>query len=144
MTTAHRPEDSENADERYEGVKRLLRDVGVNLVANLLAAAIIYLLGAFVGLLPRSPYLIVTALTLIGLSAGLVLPVVVLAVRNPRRKLDFAAVTFICTGAGIALAPLTGNGFEGDPVEIGQIVFGLVCVVFGGAWLVVLRRVTRP
>ncbi len=37
------------------------RDVGVNVLANLIAAAIIYLLGVLAGLLPRSPQLLVAA-----------------------------------------------------------------------------------
>ena len=39
-------------------MRTLLRDVGVNVLANLIAAAVIYLLSAFVEILPRSPLLI--------------------------------------------------------------------------------------
>lgn len=46
------------------------RDVAVNVLANLVAAAIIYLLGLAAGLLPRSPILIWVAVVMAAGAAG--------------------------------------------------------------------------
>jgi hypothetical protein len=47
------------------GVHPLARDVGINVVANLLAAAVIYLVGVAAGVLPYSLFLVIAALLLL-------------------------------------------------------------------------------
>lgn len=48
---------------------KFIRDVGINVIANLVAAAIIYLLGTLAGLFPRSPAGIGLAVLLITVLA---------------------------------------------------------------------------
>ncbi|WP_431878031.1 hypothetical protein [Micromonospora marina] len=43
-------------------IVRFARETGSNVLANLIAAAVVYLLGVVGGLLPRSPYLIVLSI----------------------------------------------------------------------------------
>ena len=49
------------ASQQGAASTRLLRDIGINVVANLIAAAIVYLLGAIAGLFPRDPAIIAAA-----------------------------------------------------------------------------------
>ena len=53
------------------GAPKFARDVFVNVVANLVAAAIIYLLGVIAGLFPRSPGLVFAATLVLLVAAGL-------------------------------------------------------------------------
>jgi hypothetical protein len=56
-------------------VKRFVRDVLINVLANLVAAAIIYLLAVLAGVLPQAPFLVISAValvvgTILGLLSG--------------------------------------------------------------------------
>jgi hypothetical protein len=57
MTDVPRPEAS-----RRPGLVRFVRDVGVNVLANLLSVPILYLIGVAVGLLPHNRTAIIGAL----------------------------------------------------------------------------------
>lgn len=67
--------------------QKLAYDIGVNTVANLIAAAIIYLLGAWFGLLPREPAAIIAAIALL-VSGLAVFGLVALTIRAVRRSQD--------------------------------------------------------
>ncbi|MFC6017231.1 hypothetical protein ACFP2T_13565 [Plantactinospora solaniradicis] len=62
-------ENSRRQDAR--GLRKFAYDVGVNVLANLVAAAIIYLLGTAAGVLPSDPRLIGSALFVIFGMAGI-------------------------------------------------------------------------
>lgn len=47
------------------GFRKLLRDVGVNILANLIAAALIYLLGVIVGLFPSARVAVIAASSIV-------------------------------------------------------------------------------
>jgi hypothetical protein len=67
------PQQSVSAERPQRTAARFGRDVTVNVIANLVAGAIIYLAAAIAGLLPRSPYLIFlsAALAVFVLGIGL-------------------------------------------------------------------------
>ncbi|MFD6611495.1 hypothetical protein ACFWD1_21760 [Micromonospora chalcea] len=52
---------------------RFARDTGSNVLANLIAAAVVYLLGVVGGLLPRSPSLVILSIMLVLGGLGVVL-----------------------------------------------------------------------
>jgi hypothetical protein len=68
-----------------ERAVKLAYDVGVNTVANLIAAAILYMLGTWVGLLPSDPQAILAA-TLLLVAGCLLLLMLALTVRAVRRQ----------------------------------------------------------
>jgi len=83
---------------------RFARDVSVNVIANLAAAAIIYLLGSAAGLLPRSPQLIFTSVFVVVMTAGFGLGVAGLALRG-NAKIYTSGAALIVLGAAGVLAP---------------------------------------
>nr|WP_239177067.1 hypothetical protein [Actinoplanes octamycinicus] len=99
---------STDFNKRQEGQRpsissaRLLRDVGVNVLANLIAAAIIYLAGALLGLLPRSPAAIAGATSLLVMVGGIALQI--LAFRRGWHGLPWFAV-----GASLVAAVAAGT-----------------------------------
>ncbi|MFI6779624.1 hypothetical protein [Micromonospora sp. NPDC050276] len=52
---------------------RFARDTGSNVLANLIAAAVVYLLGVVGGLLPRSPYLVILSIMFVFGGLGVIL-----------------------------------------------------------------------
>lgn len=55
------------------GWRRLVRDIAVNVAANLITAAVIYLAGVVSGVIPRNPSLITTALVIVSSSGSICL-----------------------------------------------------------------------
>jgi hypothetical protein len=62
---------------------RFARDVSINVIANLVAAAVIYLADTVSGLLPRSTYVIAFAVVIVLFGASLLLLALGLALRGP-------------------------------------------------------------
>ena len=108
------------------------RDVGVNVLANLIAAAIVYLLGAAAGLLPRSPGALIPATALVAAACFWIL--MVLVKFGPERYWALAyGVANYC--AGVAL--VAGYQAFGSSRP-----FWLVVVYAGGAFLMGTASVT--
>lgn len=89
------------------------RDVAVNVIANLAAAAIIYLLAAGFGLLPRSPYLIFTALTTVAMAAGCGLGAVGLALRGDAKIYTLGAALIVMGASGVLMPFVKDSGLTG-------------------------------
>ncbi|MGA4731006.1 hypothetical protein ACPB67_26625 [Micromonospora taraxaci] len=110
--------------QRSSPSAKFARDVAVNVIANLVAAAIIYLLAAGFGLLPRSPYLIFTALTVVVMTAGCGLGLVGLALRGDAKIYTLGAA-MIAMGASGVLAPFIKDsgltGWEKFWLPIGSV-----------------------
>jgi hypothetical protein len=97
-----------------------LRDVAVNVVANLVAAAVIYLVGVLAGVFPREPRVILAAVAVLLFSAALSLTVLLsrLASRARRNGIDRRrATTFYRIGA-ITFATLAASAVAMSILEI--------------------------
>lgn len=87
-------------------MKLFAQNVGVNVLANLIAAAIIYLLGVGFELLPANRGLIVLALMFLGLGGGLGLNLLgffVLRQDRMRRSLRFVGTGSLLVSASLLL-----------------------------------------
>lgn len=93
--------------------RKFARDVAVNVVANLAAAAIVYLLASVFGLLPRSPYLILTALTVLALTAGLGLGAVGLALRGKAKIYTLGTALVVMGASGLLVPFIRDSGLTG-------------------------------
>lgn len=93
-----------------ERVRKLVYDVGVNTVANLIAAALIYLLGAWFGLLPRQPAPIIASIVLL-VSGVAVLVMLGITIKMVRRE-----------AAGLVVSSQRAFG-------VSALVVGLCCMV---------------
>jgi hypothetical protein len=107
------------------------RDVLINVIANLVAAAVIYLIGALVGFFPRNPALISGAIIGVLLVGGLILLSLGGDVKTRSEKLA-AGIGFICLGLatlGMGIWPIvTAARTHQNPSSGGwfQIVFFVV------------------
>jgi hypothetical protein len=119
-----------------EGVRRgraFVRDVGINVLANLLAASLIYLGGALVGLFPRDPKAIVSAVALLLLGVSLSPFLASSFLRNELREISFGvgamlfgASMLIASFSGLDLGALTGSTLSGR--------IGIALIIVWGAW----------
>lgn len=98
-----------------------IRDVLVNVVANLIAAAAIYLIGALVGLLPRNPTLIIGAVIGICSVGGMALIGTYERFKGKTSGTVFG-VGFI--GLGLATLALGIWAASGMPQEYAELVGG--------------------
>ena len=86
-------------------MNKLVRDVGINVVANLIAAAIIYLAGVATGIFTSVP-------GLIGLAIATVVGAAVWAERQSRRATGFVLSTYIqVVDYSFVLVPLLMLGY---------------------------------
>ena len=115
-----------------------------NVLANLIAAAIIYVLAAAAGLLPRDPALIVAALILVSLAAAVVLTFLITTNAFADKGDVLAGWTAIALGTPI-LTSAVGYAFrEGRPATgIGGGLMGAGLAGAGVAMLVAGRRIRR-
>ena len=112
------------------------RDITVNVIANLVAAAVVYLGGVSAGLLPQSPKLVAASVTTLLSFTGIALFAVSRMLRGVKR-LYTAAAMMIAIGVTFSISVFTGtNYFEPIPTWL-TFVFGLVVIAFGGfcAWI---------
>lgn len=111
---------------------QFLRDVGVNVLANLVAALVIYLLGAALGLFPRSSEAVGVALMGLGAAAIYLLTFVGEAGNDFYRRELSAAGSTIVVGALLIIYGVTQS--QGDRTT------WWVCISLGsisalvGAW----------
>lgn len=119
--------------------KAFLRDVCVNVLANLVAVPILYLLGVLGGVFPRSPKAIATALGATFLWIFVLLCVVSRFMRIERRirLFPFASMT---AGVGMIFGGIAGVPMmEGWPTWPTSLYGGLLLFT-GVAWIYVERR----
>ncbi|MFI7304025.1 diguanylate cyclase [Micromonospora aurantiaca] len=115
-----------------------------NVLANLIAAAIVYVLAAAAGLLPRDPALILAALLLVSVAAAMVLLVLITTNAFADKADVLGGWMAIALGAPI-LTSAVGYAFrERDPAA--GIVGGLIGAGLAGAGVAMLvagRRIRR-
>lgn len=124
--------------EQSPGI-RFTRDVAVNVVANLIAAAILYLLGAAAGLLPRSPYLIFSSAVLILVGLGIALGVVGMLLRGHAKAYVFCCA-LILGGLGQSVAPLVREAELGSLEKVLYPIGGVAAAVLGASGIVSIWR----
>ncbi|MFI7547221.1 hypothetical protein [Actinoplanes sp. NPDC049599] len=112
-----------------ERATALLANVSVNVVANLLAVAFIYLSGAAIGLFPRDLEAIVYTLLLVALIAGYAVTFAGLSQRVRIRGWLLCAV-FIIFSAYFALVGLTGISANGTWQRWVSGTVAIICLTF--------------
>ncbi|MFD4207019.1 diguanylate cyclase [Micromonospora tulbaghiae] len=115
-----------------------------NVLANLIAAAIIYVLAAAAGLLPRDPALILAALFLVGFAAAMVLLFLITTNAFAGKEDILGGWMAITLGAPILTSAVTYAFRERDPAA--GIAGGLIGAGLAGAgvgMLVAGRRLRR-
>ncbi|MCO1616767.1 hypothetical protein M8C11_18805 [Micromonospora sp. CPM1] len=135
-TPVRRKPPSAGHDQPPSAVAKFARDVGVNVIANLVAAAVVYIAAVVGGLLPRSPYLIVASAVVVLVSIGMALGALGLVVRN-HVGLYFLGIALIAMGVGALTFPFFGDLLIADPVErwlsplggVGAITVGVSAIV---------------
>lgn len=122
-------------------MKDLARSVGVNVLANLIAAAIIYLGGALFGLFPRSTEGIVVASGSLLLAAFIALWIFAQFLAWPRKAQAYA-VCFCLVGSALLITGLAGIQVEAVIPLWGQIVWGVLSIGTGVTlgWMLAARR----
>ncbi|MCO1614481.1 diguanylate cyclase [Micromonospora tulbaghiae] len=115
-----------------------------NVLANLIAAAIIYVLAAAAGLLPRDPALILSALILISLAAAMVLLLLITTNAFAGKEDILGGGMAIALGTPILTSTVVYAFRERDPAA--GIVGGLIGAGLAGAGVAMLvagRRLRR-
>lgn len=104
--------ENSSAEARMRSGRQFGRDVLVNVLANLVAGAIIYMAGVFAGLLPRSPALLYASALLILAALGVLLFLAGLIMRGDRglQTIDVAVAMFAIFMAGLMFLP--GNRMD--------------------------------
>ena len=121
------------------GTRTFLRDVGINVLANLIAGAIIYVGGVFLGFFPKNTHALATALALLLASACFL---ILMAARlvGGRAQLIGAAIGALFLACALIVAGV-GGGRVGtfDPTAIwqrGALVLVGALFLFPPGWLV--------
>ena len=91
--------DGERVKRQVKNAAIFSRDVGVNVLANLIAAAVIYLLAVMTGLLPNSPRVTLLAASVVLMALALVLFAFTYTLSGKRR---FVASGLVLILGGIA------------------------------------------
>jgi drug/metabolite transporter (DMT)-like permease len=102
----------EPVDSRRASLLRFARDVAVNVLANLLAAAVIYVVGAFAGLLPKSRDLITVSVVIIVAGVALLVAAVGYTFFGGRARLHIVSAGIFVLGIYFLLAPLAPDGLD--------------------------------
>lgn len=120
-------------------MQQFARDVFVNVLANLIAASVIYLLGVTVGILPKSRYLILTSVVFVFMAAGLALAVVSqLRPRGPNRRMLFG-VSLLLVGPPGMLMPLIDKSLNSFDRAFYPFM-GVLCIFQGVVFILIARR----
>lgn len=122
-----------------------LQDVGVNVLANILAAPVIYLLGAAIGLFPRSPEFLTFAVIWLLIAGLYTLGAAEQMMRTEFRRDMATRGSLVVLGALFIVIALTQSDLE-DPYWWTLMVFGTLSLVPGCVGVVHLaaaRRSTR-
>ena len=118
---------------------RFARNVGVNVLANLIAAGIIYAAGVATGLFPRSTEAVATAMAVVGLVALWSVGIAAEAGPNQDRRELFSASTVVVLGVLLLIYTVARGGAE-KPFWWLFMASGLFFVVFGVLGVVLIRR----
>jgi len=108
------------------------RDVAVNVIANLVAAAIIYLVGVAAGLLPKSPDIYVTAIVIVLFAGGLAIYAVgkfYFTGRNETRAIAISMIALGLVGPLVSLAPIASGLSRTDKLEYSAL--GAAMIITG-------------
>jgi uncharacterized protein involved in response to NO len=93
--------------------RAFLRDVWINLLANLIAAAIIYVLGVLVGVFPNDPKVFASAVSVLLFTAAT--PTILAgSVMRGRGKQIFGAGGSLLIGLGLIAAGIGGKNLDGQ------------------------------
>ena len=106
MTDAPQP----GADPQ-SGFARLVRDVGVNVLANLIAAPILYLIGVALGLLPRQRTAIIGAAAMLSATVALLFYALAVLLKRRAASTGMAIGFALSTSAFLVLLPSLLPGF---------------------------------
>jgi peptidoglycan/LPS O-acetylase OafA/YrhL len=123
--------------ERTGAPTKFARDVVMNVAANLIAAAIIYLLVALAGLLPKSPTLLLTAAVVIAIPGGVILFLAGVAAKGKSQVFLFGSSMILLGIVGLVIPFVPGSDLSGlekvlMPVgAIGCLIIGIVTVTRG-------------
>jgi tellurite resistance protein TehA-like permease len=124
------------------------RDVAVNVIANLVAASILYLVGAGVGLLPTNGTLLISTAFVVAFALGVAIWIAEVAIyRGPRRFKSRKPVMLSSVALGLLGAAGVLAAFIPD---MGLSLFEKVWYVIGGtsgitqASLTVYSQLAKP
>jgi hypothetical protein len=133
------------AHEPQNTRRRLARDVGISVVANLVASGIVFLLGRVVGLLHKSPtvagYSLVGSLMVGSILAGVAGLVMFAITRDLQRFLDMTSTCGTLLGLSLIAAPLASAPPEITRYDIGAMVFGVFFTLFGVGGFFMFRNI---
>jgi FtsH-binding integral membrane protein len=127
-----------NPSSRQQGITRLVRDVFVNVIANLIAAAVIYLGGVAFGFFPRSTSAIASAVCFV-LLAGFYGVFVVSRFMPAENRMGPAFLAAVLGGSAYCLAILTGLYDDPTTPRWMSAAGGGLMAVFGLIGLAMLR-----
>ncbi|MDR6597232.1 hypothetical protein ACFFSW_21040 [Saccharothrix longispora] len=120
-------------------MKQFAQSVAVNVLANLIAAAIIYLLGVGFKVLPANPGLILVAILLIGLVGGFGLLIAgwVASERGHSKRADkMIGISSLVMGLGILLpSAYVYFVWHKSAVPMSLLAFGVFFTLVGSAYL---------
>jgi len=134
-------------------IRRFSRDVLVNLTANPLTIAVVYLWGVVAGVIPRSPYLIVSSMAAILIAIAAVVGILMTFVMSfsektrTRKALTVFYLSFGLGGLGAIMAALLG--FLGDPViqqkdRIPYLIMGVGSVFLSAQFIFLDAGAKKP
>jgi hypothetical protein len=139
--------DGGRISQLLKGRRAFARDVAVNVFANLVAAAIIYLSGAMIGLFPSDIWATLASAAVIGAAVvvlGFVLARVQERIAKGRRRWAFGLVAFWTLIWGVGMI-LFGTLFPlGDPGFITWIASGSTLSLFSAWGLITAIREPTP
>lgn len=136
---------TEAAREPQNTRRRLARDVGISVAANLIASGIVFLLGRVVGLLHKSPtvlgYSLVGSLMVGSILASTAGVVIWIITRDLQRLLNMTWTCSTLLGLSLIVAPLASASPELTRYDIGAMVFGVFFTLFAAGGFFMSRNI---
>jgi predicted tellurium resistance membrane protein TerC len=124
---------------RRQGSIRFARDVGVNVLANLIAVPILYLIGVLAGLFPRDPQAIALAITIV-LSVAFLLVGLVSQFLKGTRQLKALCLSIVLAGCMILVSGIADIDIDVPFPRWAIILWGIATVAAGANTYVVATR----
>jgi hypothetical protein len=132
---ARRQRDSGNTG----GVARFARDVGVNVAANLVTLAVVYVAGVVAGFFPRNAYLFVTAMFVVAMTVAVVVLAASHRLRGQARGYALGG-GLVALGVPAALTPLAPELHLSAVDRWTYPVIGVAALVAGVITIVGVRK----